>query len=342
MDYMVNFKDEKKYSLRDVSIILLVCMLVVLIFDATGLYLWAKRLNIGSTRNFFIDTTEPLYSVTSKMKLDFPRNIFKKSFDFAMGKEREAGWIAASDETYISQTSTQSEQITEIASTHVVPDNTNTVVYTLSSPLSVLLIGDSMMGDGLGTMLLRALNSDETMVPHRHYKVSSGLSRPDFYNWSAQIKQLYDQGNYDAVIIMMGTNDAQNFEMDRVIYNYGTDEWFGVYRTRLKNFIDTLCTYSDHIYWVGMPPMRSSGYNGRMQSLNTLFEEACRNNPKATYVSTIPVLGDVSGNYTTYITANGRQIQARGEDGIHMTRAGGQLVADEIIDLIKEDFTFGD
>ncbi|MGC9365544.1 MAG: DUF459 domain-containing protein [bacterium] len=338
MDYMKHFKHEKKYSLKDVSIILAIALFFVLVFDSSGLYGWAKRLKVGKTRTFFVNVSEPLNSAMDKVKLTYPRKLLRQSFHYAMGKQREAGFIAASGGIY----HIENDSINHLASTDVHSDNTSAVTYSSSNPLSVLLIGDSMMGDGLGTMLLRALNDDERMNPNRHYKVSSGLSRPDFYNWPAQIRQLFSQGQYDAVIIMMGTNDAQNFEMDGVIYTYGTEQWYDVYRDRLNDFLDTLSVYTYHVYWVGMPPMRASGYNQRMQSLNQLFEQACASHPRATYVSTVPLLGDQNGNYSTYITVNGRQILARGEDGIHMTRAGGQIVADELMNLLQQEFKFAD
>ncbi|MBN1150762.1 DUF459 domain-containing protein [candidate division WOR-3 bacterium] len=335
MDFMEKFRYEKSYTLATVTKILLVCLLFVVIFDSTGLNNWAKKLRVGPVRSFFLTFTEPLAFGTSSLNLDFPRKSLKNIFLFSMGKQREAGFIGAEDPALT---------VVEIPIENTAPqDNTNVVVYSSSSPVSILLLGDSMMGDGLGTMLIRDINESPDMTQKRYFKVSSGMTRPDFYNWPAQVGQIFSTENYDIVIIMMGTNDAQNFEMDGKIYTYGTEEWFEVYRQRVTSFVAYLTQHTSRVYWIGMPPMRSSGYNSRMKSLNVIFEEVCGQNTKATYFSTVPILGDASGNYSTYITSGSRQIQARDEkDGIHMTRAGGQLVSDSLLTKIRQDFTFED
>lgn len=342
-NYLYGFKNEKNYKLKEVSIILIIALIFIIIFDSSGLLSWAKKLKVGKTRNTFMTIFEPLNLTMSSFKLNYPRIFLKTSFTKLMGKEREAGWIAAEN-----QSGTENFTIPQNTGNSVInpvnPDATevrNNTVFTTASPLNVLLIGDSMMGDGFGTMILRSLNDFGPTERERSFKVSSGLSRPDFYNWPAQIRQIFSQDNYDAIVIMMGTNDAQNFEMDGVIYQYGSDEWFEVYESRLNSFLDTLCTYTQQVYWVGMPPMRSSGYNSRMESLNEVFEKGCLNHQYATFVSTVPIMGDRNGNYTTYLTVNGREIKIRDDrDGIHMTRAGGQLIADKIMELLKEDFNF--
>ena len=89
-----------------------------------------------------------------------------------------------------------------------------------------------------------------------------------------------------------------------------------------------------------MPSMRESGYNGRMQQLNGFFERGCEQNSEATYVSLVEILGDESGGYATYLDIDGTRVHARNTDGIHLTRAGGGLVADFVMELIKEDFKF--
>lgn len=333
MDFMEKFRYEKSYALATVTKILLVCLFFVVLFDSTGINNWAKKLKVGPVRSFFLSFTEPLALGTSTLNLDIPRQYLKNAFFFSMGKQREAGFIGAED-----------PQLTEIGipiENTAPQDNTNVVIYSSSSPISILLLGDSMMGDGLGTMLIRAINETSDMTQKRYFKVSSGMTRPDFYNWPAQVRQIFSNEEYDVVIIMMGTNDAQNFEMDGKIYTWGTEEWFAVYRQRVASFIEYLTQHTYRVYWIGMPPMRSAGYNSRMQSLNAIFEDVCAHNPKATYFSTVPILGDASGNYSTYITSGGRQIQVRDEkDGIHMTRAGGQLVSDRLLLKIREDFTF--
>ncbi len=367
MDDTDKNREERKYSLRDISIVFVTCIIFVLIFDAGGLDRWAKGLEIGSkSRNFFVAITDPLNSFTSNLKLDYPGIILQESFLLLAGKEREAGFLAAKDSPCEGFPMEEPQAVVSTGMTEPIPEgigswlyspncgienrelfdeiysDTENVFYSSSNPLKVLVIGDSMMADGFGTMIMRTLEEDDSTVPTRYFKVSSGLSRPDFYNWPAQAAQIFSEGDYDAIIIMMGTNDAQGFEMDGQVYDYGTDKWIDIYRGRVIAFINYLCWKTRHVYWVGLPPMRMSGYNKRMQDLNELIEQVCGYHPRASYISTVPILGDADGKYSTYLTINGRQIQVRGSDGIHVTRSGGQLIVDRMLEFLKEDFVFGE
>jgi len=328
--------EERLYSIREVSVVLLTCLVVTLLLDAGGLRRWADTLKVGRTRDTFLAAVDPLDSFTSELHLDYPRDVLQRSFYDFTGKEPEAGFVEATSEPY-----GEGDRILQPGPPFSrEPAVETNEVFSPSNPLRVLLIGDSMMGDGFGTMIVRALNDDPSMVPDRHFKHSSGLSRPDFYNWPAQVDEIFAQNHYDAVIVMMGTNDAQGFEIDGAVYHYGDDEWFNIYFSRVDSFIRDLCGHAGHVYWIGMPPMRSPGYNRRMQSLNEVFEDACRRNPRSTYVSTVSILGDAESNFTAYLSLNGRQVSVRGEDGIHMTRAGGKLVSDKVMSLIRRDFKF--
>ena len=317
----------------------------MLLFDSTGLKLWAERLKVGPSRTFFVTATSPLYSFTSKLGLDAPRDVLRNAFFNIMGKNREAGFMLADSDGAVEQVGSSMD------SPHAGFDGngqdegqfskSETVgEFSSGNPLKVLLIGDSMMGDGFGTEMEKAIEGDVAMTSKRYPRHSSGLSRPDYYSWPAQVTEIFSSEEYDAVIVMLGTNDAQNFESDGVVYERFSDGWNRIYRQRLMNFLNLLSSKTQRVYWIGMPPMRETDYNARMQKLNAFYEEACAANPEATYISTGEIIGDADGNFTSYLDLDGLRVGVRNTDGHHITRAGGALIAKRVMELIRSDFEF--
>ena len=345
---MSEIKSENKrrtYSIKDISIVFAILIAIVLLFDSTGLKLWAERLKVGPSRTFFVAATSPLYSFTSKLSLEKPRNGLRYAFFNVIGKNREAGFMLADSDEFDEQAGawTVPQNIDSVPNSDdsaPVPDSETQGIFSSENPLKVLLIGDSMMGDGFGTEMEKAIEGDDAMTSKRYPRHSSGLSRPDYYSWPAQVSEIFGNEEYDAVIVMLGTNDAQSFESDGVTYERFSDGWNRIYRIRTANFINQLSLKTQRVYWVGMPPMRETDYNARMQKLNVFYEEACAQNPEATYISTGEIVGDANGNFTSYLDIDGTRINVRHTDGHHLTRAGGALIADRIMELIRSDFEF--
>jgi len=350
--------ERRNYSVTEIAAVFAIVIVIALLFDSTGLKVWAGRLDVGPSRTFFVSATDPLNSVMSNLKLDTPRRGLRDGFFTVMGKKREAGFMLANSgdeipESYDLSTGESGDEIGSwMNSPHVGWNSDDDIPQTPSeipttgnfspgNPLNVLMIGDSMMGDGFGTEMQRALEADESMTSRRYPRHSSGLSRPDYYNWPAQVMEIFAGGEYDAVVVLLGTNDAQNFVVDGTVRNRFDEYWSREYHERLMQFLRLLSSRTQRTYWVGMPPMRESGYNERMQKLNSFFEEGCELSSEAEYISAVELLGDESGGFTSYLDIDGTQVHVRHTDGIHLTRAGGNLIVDRIMELIRTDFNFG-
>ena len=129
---------------------------------------------------------------------------------------------------------TSSDSLFSIAIDAVAPLDT-LIVYSDENPVSILLVGDSMMGYGFGSSMMQILQGNSKFEPERHYIGSSGLSRPDFFNWPAQLQTLVSENDFDIVIVMLGTNDSQDFRLNGTYYEYGTTDWFDVYGKNNEN-----------------------------------------------------------------------------------------------------------
>ncbi|MDR2162203.1 MAG: DUF459 domain-containing protein [Desulfovibrio sp.] len=198
----------------------------------------------------------------------------------------------------------------------------------------ILLAGDSMMLEGLGPALLRALAGRDNTRVTRHARYSTGLSRKDYFDWPAHMASLAALHSPDLVIITLGGNDAQDIvDASRRRHLAGSPSWEAQYLLRARELVSAARRGGAKIIWVGLPVMGSSAAHSRHTlQLSQLHQAACVDPSSQIYVDTMPVLADKRGKYRTYAQkADGSQIRIRQKDGIHVTNAGGDLLAQEVL-----------
>jgi hypothetical protein len=216
-----------------------------------------------------------------------------------------------------------------------------------SSPYHFLILGDSFMAvmGGVGDILESSLLRYKDVEVLRVGKVSSGLSRPDYFDWPNQARQIIANNQPNIAIVMLGTNDAQSFETYsangvKIIFKYGTQAWEQEYRRRVREFLTILQENKMAVYWIGMPIMRDQAYSERIRGLNLIYEQEILNFPNARFIPTRDLLADSNGNYASSLPdSKGRQMATRVSDGIHLTVFAGEIVEKQVIKTIREDVT---
>lgn len=107
----------------------------------------------------------------------------------------------------------------------------------------VLAIGSSTMGAPLGTFLDRAMAAIG-LSSYRLAAASSGLARPDFWDWAAKAKRLVAEHDPDVVVVQIGSNDYQPItwlESGRVgAIRRNKPEWAEVYGARIDELLQVL------------------------------------------------------------------------------------------------------
>src|SRR5206468_4324206 len=109
-------------------------------------------------------------------------------------------------------------------------------VPTASNPLRVVVGGDSL-AQGIGTFAERVLRPNLAQV-FRQGRISTGLSRPDYFDWPYQMRQIVDRARPDLTIVMLGENDGQSL-VDRdgnTVAQTGTPEFPLAYADRVRRF----------------------------------------------------------------------------------------------------------
>ena len=78
---------------------------------------------------------------------------------------------------------------------------------TGTDKLRVVVVGDSL-ATGLGISLERVLKPSLVRVS-RQGRISTGLARPDYFDWPAALTEIVDNFRPDLIVIMLGENDNQ-------------------------------------------------------------------------------------------------------------------------------------
>jgi hypothetical protein len=207
---------------------------------------------------------------------------------------------------------------------------------TAADPLRVLVIGDSI-GLDLGQPLVNDLAATGVVTTTLDGRVDTGLSRPDYFSWPAELSVDMSNVQPQLVVVMMGANDPQSLVGLGGSIPYGAAGWNAAYGQRVRALINEANAAGAHVLWVGMPPMAAAPLNAQMQVLNGIVQdqvEARRDG--ATYVASSSVLADGQGNFTAYLpNSSGAEVNIRTPDGIHLAPGGGERLSQAVIDSIR-------
>jgi hypothetical protein len=211
------------------------------------------------------------------------------------------------------------------------------------SPFRILIIGDSFIAvwGGVGEILEGELINYKDVTVKRIGEVSSGLSRPDYFDWKSKARELILEEKPNIVIIMVGSNDAQsltiNLDGKNIILNYGTEDWDKEYTKRVSDFLKIFEENNIFVFWIGFPVMKNKTYSEKIRHLNSIYEKEIQNHRGTSFISIWDFLADENGNYTDYLLDDkGKYKLVRLRDGIHLSHFGGEIVVKEVIEKMEE------
>ncbi len=206
---------------------------------------------------------------------------------------------------------------------------------TAAQPLRVLIVGDSI-GLDLGGPLQSDLAGTGVVNAALDARESTGLTRPDYFDWPAELESDIKKVNPQVVVMMIGGNDAQDFVGPPDV-PYGSPQWNTLYAQRVARFMRVANGSGSTVIWVGMPPMQNPTLNAQMQDVNTVVQQqAASAKPPVVFLSTDKTLGTPQGGYTAFVTnAAGQVVNVRPPDGTHLTTGGGSVVADQVINQLR-------
>ncbi|MGE5597348.1 MAG: GDSL-type esterase/lipase family protein [Hyphomicrobiales bacterium] len=173
--------------------------------------------------------------------------------------------------------------------------------------------------------MMRALGS-VAVQGTADYKISSGLESTSPFDWPSFLQEQMATYDPDAVVFMLGANDAVG----------GID--YESYSAKVGAVMDLLKRPGRTVLWVGQPNFDPTLRPDLVQyapQVNRVFQEQASLRPWVVYVDTWWITSDASGNYQQYLPdENGVVQQMRAADGVHLTAAGGRLVARAVVNAL--------
>ena len=178
---------------------------------------------------------------------------------------------------------------------------------TAANPLRVLIVGDSI-GIDLGDALQPDLAGTGVVSAALDGRVSTGLTRPDYFNWPAELTADIKATNPQVIVVMIGANDAQDF-LGPPDVPYTSPQWNTLYAQRVAQFMQIAGSGGATVVWVGMPPMQNPGLNAQMSDVNAVVQQQA---VEGASTRDLPQhgspLGTAQGGYTAFVTNGAGQV----------------------------------
>lgn len=193
--------------------------------------------------------------------------------------------------------------------------------------------------DAVGPALVNQAGATGVIAPALDVQYSSGLTRPELFDWPARLTEELVSRGADIVVFMVGANDGQPIETPAGWASFATPEWEREYRQRVATTADLLATHTAAVYWVGQPIPRDEMQAARVSVMNAMYRSVAEEHPAVHFVDAWRLFTDDRGGYSAYLPdESGRMILVRDPDGVHLSPAGADLLAGEILAAISQDW----
>jgi len=310
-----------------VLVVMLVCLSVWALLDAPAMKRDSEAQPLGSRRTASLWILTPLAAISNALQLSrLTHPVFS-----AVGKNPNAapgGTLGPLPSVSVAPTPSQPP-----------PTKTDAIrMPTQQDKLRIVVVGDSL-AEGLGFYLSDVTAPGLTRVSSQG-RQSTGLSRPDYFNWPAAMHQIMDVFHPDLVIVMIGENDNQSLQTPggKLQTQIGTAAWPPGYEGRVRQMARIAINAGAHVVWVGLPTVSNWRRWEVIQRQNGIFARVAQSTPNMAYVDTWDRFMGPGNKYSPYLHQNGHVQLVRETDGVHFTPGGYQMIARAALRAAIQDF----
>ncbi len=201
---------------------------------------------------------------------------------------------------------------------------------TTESAKRILVIGDTLSG-GLGAGLARFTESEQKFAVTFRPNESSGLARPEIYDWAQALPSIFEANQYWGVVVMIGSNDRRDIE-GKV---FRSPEWVVAYKKNAETLLDALKAQNARVFWASNPPFAEAALDDDMVFINGLHREIVEARGETFVDLYKPLLGG-DGKYTdTGPDSTGTVRKLRARDGIGFYKEGNNRMAQILLGEIQ-------
>jgi len=339
----------RRASAWDVLVTIVVCLCLWALLAAPLLERSAEAGPVGPRRSAALALLRPLVAISDELLLSRATG----SVERALGRDPGAApggelilpaFELPPDEvgsraTHTAGTSGPATREAEAVARGVARGGPDLRVPTPSNKLRVAVIGDSL-SQGLGPAIERWMNPSVVRVLSLG-RQSTGLSREDYFNWEAGMRQIVEEFRPDLVFVLLGSNDAQaQISRDGTSIPVGSVRWLEGYGERAANLLGEATRAGTHVVWVGIPIVKERRHWDFYRRVNDIYRETASADPFGTYLDAWTPFEGRDGGYTAFVRNDrGDLVEVRTSDGVHFTQTGYSSLARMAI--VAADQAFG-
>jgi hypothetical protein len=340
--------EERKLSSAGHGLVICALALAIsLLLNAPGAHKKAYNLSEGWQRDVALAVTGPIDAVSGALLLDQPRAAVQAAVGRSGDDEIDVA-IAIPDTTDITPSTPATgpggskPNVGKPKPSPAVPVKQK---FTPDKKLRLWVAGDSLVINP-GWSIVRASGASPVIesVGGVDGRVATGLTRPDVFNWFEQIRAKVKELKPGVVVMSFGGNDDKAY-MTGVpegvsIGGFGDASWRKEYGRRVGGVMDIVARKGGHVIWIGLPQTRDAEQTRRFDVVNSVVARQARKRPKtATFLDTYTMFASETGGFTEYLPdRSGNETKVRAGDGVHFERAGGDMIAREVLKVLNKTY----
>ncbi|MFN8223176.1 MAG: DUF459 domain-containing protein [Gaiellales bacterium] len=321
-------EERKTWSAGHALVISAFALGLSLLLNAPGAHKHAVNQPQGWKRDLAVAITEPLATLSHALFLDRPRKVVQAIAGRSGTDEIDTNVAVPAKPTV-----------------KPVKPGTKRLAFSPKQRLRLSIAGDSLV-IAPGNSIVRAAIASPAIesVGSIDGRVSTGLTRPDVYNWFDAIAVLLREQRPGALVVTFGANDDKAYmtgvPQGTELGDFGSDAWRAEYARRAGGIMDLASRAGAHLIWIGLPQTRDPAQTQRFDVVNAVVAAEARKRPRrVTFIDTYTTFASDTGGYAEYLpSASGDLQKVRADDGVHFERAGGDIIARLVIASLNRTF----
>ncbi|NUR77187.1 MAG: DUF459 domain-containing protein [Thermoleophilia bacterium] len=317
-------------------VVLFLGLVLAALLQAEGLRKQAEIQPGGFQRDLALALTRPLVDVSRVLRLTTPRH----ELQVAIGREHEDQIDTQVHLTLPPPAGPlpRRRRGTPARIHRGTPASVQKPRFSATKPLRIWVAGDSL-AQVPGDALERVANPAVQVVGVES-RLSTGLARPDLYNWFTRVQEAPAQLRPKVAVFSFGADDAHDFMAGvpdgRHVGLLGSPSWNAEYRRRVDGVTRELNARGIYVVWLGLPIPDGPGFKRSFPIVNRILESVAAAHAKgAAYVDTWHILDDAHGRFAPYLRVHGKVTLMRLPDGVHYTAAAGDLIAAQVLKQLR-------
>lgn len=250
----------------------------------------------------------------------------------------------STSDTLVVEVDESGDDTTTTAPTTTEPEPETTGPPAPNNKAKVYIVGDSDAGT-FGPYLETLLDGTLIVDTELNYVVSSGLARPDFFNWPNELSAKVPEVDPDVIVVTFGGNDSQGLslpqdDLEFIIGDPVTNEaeWTEEYTRRAGEVMDILLEQTPHVIWVGIPNDDSIEVTARLAIQDRAAKAAAVERPDIVFVDTWTRFSGRDGGWAEFVVDPRDNVgkDVRAADGFHLNTNGAEILAIDIAVEVQE------